>query len=226
MRNKQVNTDKTSLTINTYDNIVEEYNKYFNNTVQFQKEIDYIVNQLKEGSTILDAGCATGIYSKYLTEVVDKSFKVIGIDASKNMIDFAKQHALLSRFQIMDIRKLQFQKNSFDAIICFATLIHLTDEDCLKVLNSFDEIIKENGLIAINVMEYENGEKQTLEVEPFNPKYKTYFNRYTKDFFINYFIKNNYQVLKTFDNPVFNKDKMKGTFNKTNQFSIIVKKMT
>lgn len=226
MQNNQKNTDKTALTINTYDNIVEEYNKYFNNTVQFKKEIDYIVNQLKENSTILDAGCATGIYSKYLTEVVDKSFKVIGIDASKNMIDFAKQHALLSRFQIMDIRKLQFQKNSFDAIICFATLIHLTDEDCLKVLNSFDKIIKENGLIAINVMEYENGEKQTLEVEPFNPKYKTYFNRYTKDFFINYFIKNNYQVLKTFDNPVFNKDKMKGTFNKTNQFSTIVKKMT
>ena len=49
--------DKIEETITTYNNIVEEYIQYFNSkdlhgNVQFQKEIDILVNQLEEGSSI------------------------------------------------------------------------------------------------------------------------------------------------------------------------------
>jgi 2-polyprenyl-3-methyl-5-hydroxy-6-metoxy-1,4-benzoquinol methylase len=43
----------------------------------------------------------------------------------------------------MDIRNLAFPQHSFDAILCFATLIHLNDEDCLKTLDSFNTILKD-----------------------------------------------------------------------------------
>jgi hypothetical protein len=63
-----------------------------------------------------------------------------------------------------------------------------------------------------------------LEEEPFNPKYTTYFNRYTKQFFMKYFEQHNYTILKLFDNPLFNPDKVGEILKNTNQFSIIAQK--
>jgi len=221
--------NKTDMTVNTYNNIVEEYIDYFNSkdlhgNVQFQREINLIVDHLENNAKVLDVGTAIGDYPKYLTEKVNKNFEVIGIDASTNMIKVAKRKAPKAKFYEMDIRNICFEKSYFDCIICFATLIHINDTDCLNVLNNFDYILKENGLIAINVMEYIDGEKEFIEKEPFNPKYKTYFNKYTKDFFIEYFTAKNYQVLVTFDNPIFNSENVKEPSLDTNQFSIIVQK--
>lgn len=73
-------------------------------------------------------------------------------------------------------------------------------------------------------MEHINGEKEIYEKEPFNPKYNTYFNRYKKEFFIEYFSNKGYKILNIFDNPIFNSEKVKEPTIDTNQFSIIVKK--
>ena len=221
--------NKTDITIKTYNNIVKEYIDYFKTKdlkggVQFQKEIDYIVSELKDDDIILDVGTATGDYPKYLTEKCSKNFKIIGIDAAKNMIEVAKKNAPKAIFKVMDIRNLEFPKETFNAIICFATLIHVNDEECLKVLDKFDYILKKDGLIAINVIELKDNNKEIFEKEPFNPKYKTYFNRYSKDFFIDYFSNNRYKIMKFIDNPLFNPKKIKGKVADNNQFSIIVKK--
>jgi len=140
------------------------------------------------------------------------------------MIEVARKNASRATFEVMDIRKLEFQKETFDAIICFATLIHVNDNECIKILDKFDEILKKDGILAINVMEWLDNEKEIFEDEPFNSKYKTYFNRYKKEFFIQYFKNKNYIILEFFDNPLFNSSKVKGKVADSNQFSIIVKK--
>lgn len=131
--------DKTDETIETYDNIVTEYIDYFNSkdlhgNVQFQKEIDILIENLENRSKILDVGTAIGDYPKYLTEKCNKDFEVIGIDSSKNMINVAKTKAPKAKFKVMDMRKLDFPEKSFDAIICMATLIHVNDIEALKIL--------------------------------------------------------------------------------------------
>ncbi len=221
--------DKTEVTIETYNNIVEEYIDYYNSkelngNVQFQREIDYLISQLYEGATILDAGTAIGDYPKFLTEKCDKNFNVIGIDTSENMLKKAIKNAPKAKFELMDIRNINFNKNSFNAIICFATLIHVNDETCLKVLDKFNELLKNDGIIAINVMECNNEEKEIFIQEPFNPKYKTYFNRYTKQFFIDYFTTNNYTIEKIYDNKMFDESAVGEDLTGTNEFTIIVRK--
>ncbi len=74
-------------------------------------------------------------------------------------------------------------------------------------------------------MELKNGEKEIFEDEPFNPKYKTYFNFYSKDFFESYFINKGYEIIGFFDNPIFNASKVSEPHVDTNQFTIIVKKI-
>ncbi|MDE5586783.1 MAG: class I SAM-dependent methyltransferase, partial [Bacilli bacterium] len=167
---------------------------------------------------------AIGDYPKYLTEKCNKNFEVIGVDSSENMIKVAMKNAPKADFQVMDMRYLEFPDNSFNAIICLATLIHVDDNTALSILEKFDSMLKDNGLIIINVMEHINGDKEIYEKEPFNPKYNTYFNRYSKSFFINWFKNNNYEILNIIDNPIFNSEKVKEPSVDTNQFSIIVKR--
>lgn len=229
MENNYEYIDKTEVTIETYNNIVEEYIDYYNSkelngNVQFQKEIDYLISQLHENATILDAGTAIGDYPKFLTEKCDKNFNVIGIDTSENMLKKAIKNAPKAKFELMDIRDIKFNKNNFNAIICFATLIHVNDETCLKVLDKFNELLKDEGLIAINVMECNNEEKEIFIREPFNPKYKTYFNRYKKQFFIDYFTANNYTIEKIYDNKMFDESAVGEDLTGTNEFTIIVRK--
>lgn len=221
--------DKIDETIDTYNNIVEEYIDYFNSKdlhgkVQFQKEIDVLVENLENGSKILDVGAAIGDYPKYLTESCNKNFEVIGVDSSENMINVAMKKAPQANFQVMDMRSLDFSDNSFNAIICLATLIHVDDDTAIKILEKFDSMLKDNGLIIINVMEHISGNKEIYEKEPFNPKYNTYFNRYTKTFFTDWFKGKDYEIIDIIDNPIFNSEKVKEPSVDTNQFSIIVKK--
>ncbi len=223
--------NKTDITIQTYDKIVDEYIAYFKTVdlkgcVQFQREIDYIVAQLPDDAMILDVGTAIGDYPKYLTEQLDNNFHVVGIDTSKNMIQRAKLNAPLAEFQIMDARQINFPVKFFDAIICFATLIHVNDKDAISIIDKFDAILKNGGLLAINVMEQKpQEEKETFIDEPFNTKYKTYFNRYTKDFFRKLFAENGYKILSEFDNGVFNPDIITEVSDDVNQFSIIAQKL-
>lgn len=221
--------DKTKVTIETYNNIVEEYVDYFKSkdlkgNVQFQKEIDYLISQLNENATILDAGTAIGDYPKFLTEKCNKNFNVIGIDSSENMLKKAIKNAPKAKFELMDIRDIKFRNQTFDAIICFATLIHVNDETCIKVLDKFSQLLKDEGIIAINVMECNNEEKEIFIPEPFNPKYKTYFNRYSKQFFIDYFTANNYTIEKIYDNKMFDESAVGENLVGTNEFTIIARK--
>lgn len=221
--------DKIEITIETYNNIVKEYESYYRNKethgkLQFQKEIDDLIAQLTDNAKILDAGTAIGDYPKFLTEECNKNFDVIGIDTSKNMLKRAIVNAPKAKFKMMDIRSIDFMRNSFDAIICFATLIHIDDKTCLKVLDRFNELLKDNGIIAINVMEHIEDEKEIFINEPFNSKYKTYFNRYSKQFFIEYFTKNNYTIQKIYDNKMCDEEAVGENLVGTNEFTIMVKK--
>ena len=61
----------------------------------------------------------------------------------------------------------------------------MDDDTAIKILEKFNLMLKTNGFIIINVMEYTNGNKEIYEKEPLNPKYNTYFNTYSKDFLLN-----------------------------------------
>ena len=92
------------------------------------------------------------------------------------------------------------------------------------MLYKFNDLLKDGGLLLINAMELNGEEKEIFIPEPLNTKYKTYFNRYMKKFFLDFFEKNNYLIEKSFDNKLFNEEKSGKDFVGTNKFSIIARK--
>ena len=82
-----------------------------------KKEIDYVVNMLKDEASILDAGTAIGSYPKYLTEKINKNFKVLGVDGAEKMLEIARKNAPKAEFKLIDLREMNFNPKSFDCII-------------------------------------------------------------------------------------------------------------
>ena len=142
------------------------------------------------------------------------------------MLAVAKKEAPKSKFQVMDMRNMRLPNKSYDAILCLATLIHVDDEQALQIMTSFNRLLKPNGIIIINVMEHLNGPKEIYDVEPFNPKYNMYYNRYNKKFFLNFFSMKNYEIIDIIDHPIYNIEQVENDDFNTNQFSIVAKKIS
>ena len=97
--------------------------------------------------TILDLGCGVGCFA---FELADKAKKVVGIDISEKVIDYAKKHNSKENIQylIYDIAKLNEMNESFD--IVFSDMVFNYIEDYDKLLKDIYNHLNENGLLVFS----------------------------------------------------------------------------
>lgn len=81
--------------------------------------------------TILDLGCGEGRNAKYLSE---KDFKITGVDLSKVAIRKAKKAGGEVKYFLVDMRRLPFPNNSFNAIVSLQTIFHGRLNDVRKII--------------------------------------------------------------------------------------------
>lgn len=117
----------------------------------FQKEIEYLQNNIKPNSKILDVGCGFG---RHIQILAGFSKEIIGIDNDENMIRKAEQN--LSNFDnvkflLQEADKLSFDDNSFDYVICMTNTFGNFPDIKLGVLKEMKRVCKEGGKIIISV---------------------------------------------------------------------------
>lgn len=111
-----------------------------------KKILTLTTKYLKDSDVLLDFGCGPGTFSNVLSQYVDT---IHAIDISSGMIESGKSYA--AKKNIHNIHYLHttiydegYAKNSFDVIIAFNILHHLTDLD--DVLMRIMELLKPGGL--------------------------------------------------------------------------------
>lgn len=179
----------TKITIKDYNKIAEKFNKKYCQTIYFKKQVDEFISYLKPKSHILDVGCGTGHVAKYLNE---KGFSVIGIDLSEEMLKIANKQASKSKFILMDQNKLNFENNSFDAIMNSFSLIHSTDTNFINSIKKYKELLKDNGFLFLGLIE---GEDSEIIDEPLDKSEKIYFNYFNKKWVSDILVKNKFRIL-------------------------------
>jgi trans-aconitate methyltransferase len=103
--------------------------------------------ELKGNERVLDLGCGDGANTALIAEVLPNG-EVVGIDASKGMIDTAKPKEKTNlHFILMDIDKIPFE-NEFDVIYSNATLHWVKDHS--RLLKNVFKALREGGLIRFN----------------------------------------------------------------------------
>jgi len=170
--------DYVKETIEAYEKIADKYAEKWLN----YREENYInllknfANLLKNKERILDAGCGPGRDIKILYELGAK--EVYGIDLSKNMLDIARKYEPRGKYFAMDIRKLYFNDEFFDGIICIGVLVHLNRWDFIRSLKEFYRVLKKDGILLLSV---KIDEKEKILIDD---KYgeTRYFFIYTENF--------------------------------------------
>ncbi|RCV66163.1 Ubiquinone/menaquinone biosynthesis C-methylase UbiE [Methanophagales archaeon] len=96
---------------------------------------------------VLDAGCGIGVFSQFYT---NKKSIVVGIDISKNAVQYAKQKVPNAYFLVSKLDLSPFKDETFDIIHCFDVSYHIVDnKDWKESLTEFSRIIKKDGLLII-----------------------------------------------------------------------------
>ena len=120
---------------------------------------DLLLNYFDDiGAKVLDAGCGTGLVGEILFK---NSFRNIeGIDFSQEMLDIANRKNFYQSLKLADLtKKLDYENDSFDAIICAGTFTcgHVGPE----ALKEMVRITKKGGFICFTVR------KQEWEASPY-----------------------------------------------------------
>lgn len=146
------------IVINGYNNIAQKYHDWNNhldeNTNRFyyiQKVHKIIQNMSQfEKVKILDIGCGSGIWTKKLFDIFNS--EIIGIDISETQIMLAKKNVpQINNFLCKDIMEIEFSLNNFDIIISLFSIIHLSQEEQLRIFPKIYNWLKPGGLLLLNL---------------------------------------------------------------------------
>ena len=105
------------------------------------------LSKIKNGDSVLDLACGTGLVTKKLIRKVGKDGQIYAIDSSESAIKIAKKWAGTPKnlhFVRADAEKVQFN-TKFDAITCQYALFFFPNEQ--KVLKNMKKMLKKNGLV-------------------------------------------------------------------------------
>ncbi len=106
----------------------------------------------KENGTLLDAGCGSGIVSRYLATLYP-SAQVIGCDFSAERVKQASEAASSFtnlKFQAEDLTRLSIPNATLDAVVCRYVLEHIADETaCVTALKQLHRAMKPGGKLCV-----------------------------------------------------------------------------
>ncbi len=97
------------------------------------------------GKDVIEIGCGSGIGLGYMSK---KAKKIVGIDIDKKNLKIAKDH-YKDRVELInaDAHKLPFENNSFDVVICLASIIYL---DLPTFIKECKRLLRKGGVLVFN----------------------------------------------------------------------------
>ena len=107
---------------------------------------------VQTGQRVLDVGCGTGYFARLLAETVGADGLVVGVDASPEMIGYAKERAArLSncQFQINAAESLSLPSEHFDIVVSSLFMHHLPADLQMVALTEMWRVLRPGGTLLI-----------------------------------------------------------------------------
>ena len=134
-------------TINVYNQEAESIAK-LHCTLIPERIYELISNYFTPNAISADIGCGTGRDTAWLNK---KGYSIIGIDASKGMLEQAQKNFPDLHFvqdALPELKKLN--QHTFNNILCSAVLMHLTHTDVSLACHRLVSLLQPNGFLILS----------------------------------------------------------------------------
>jgi SAM-dependent methyltransferase len=112
--------------VDLYDRHALTYDRDRSRSLRERGWLDRFLTHVRPGGTILDVGCGMG--EPIARHLIDRDFRVVGVDASPRMIDLCRTRFPDAEWLVADMRELDMQRH-FDGILAWDSLFHLSTND-------------------------------------------------------------------------------------------------
>ncbi|MDF3820416.1 class I SAM-dependent methyltransferase [Leptospira sp. 96542] len=134
-----------------YTELAEYYFTIEEASRKFSEEILFLRDNFKRHKiqTVLDVGCGTG---EHVKELQGMGFKVLGVDASKRMLEIAKTRFPHCYYEYGRMESYLL-KEPVDAVVClYGTFNYLlNDDDVGNFLRNCHKNLKQAGLLVLEI---------------------------------------------------------------------------
>lgn len=140
---------------------------------RLQSGVMEIIKKIPPHANILDLGCGNG---NLALELANQDFqgRYLGIDFSEDLVKIAQDRSLpRTTFKTGNLTNQNWDKglspNSFDVILCFATMHHLPGESLrLVFLNKVNTLLKTEGRFTHSNWQFLNSESLKERIQPWS----------------------------------------------------------
>lgn len=112
---------------------------------------------IQPGWRVLDAGCGSGAFLPWITQLAGPTGRVHGVDLAPEHVTLASERAryLAGSVEIRqgDLLALPYPDASFDAVWCANAVQYLSDDDLRRALAELCRVVRPGGRIAVKELD-------------------------------------------------------------------------
>lgn len=174
---------------NSYDQIAEQWHSHIRAQAYIDRVLGYVdlaLKGLQPGARVLDLGCGTGKpVAKY---IVEKGFRVTGVDQSEKMLEIAKQEVPEAEFIHSDIISVQLVPG-FAAAIAWDSIFHVERKHHSGIFHKVAKSLESGGRLLLSV----GGSDPATSAEDFAASYDSDAEGFTSEMFGHTFFYSGYE---------------------------------
>lgn len=120
--------------VDLYERHAPEYDRDRSRSLQEREWLDRFLIHVRPGGTVLDMGCGMG--EPIGRHLIDRGFRVVGVDGSPTMIEFCRARFPNSEWLLADMRELELDRR-FEGILAWDSFFHLSADDQRAMFQRF-----------------------------------------------------------------------------------------
>ncbi len=137
-----------------YDEMASDYGSWAlrHERPDRDKYTKLLLNNLPEGSELLELGCGPGDPT---TRILAQHYAVTANDISESCIELAKQNVPSARFILSDMTTLEFDAESFDAVVAYYAFHHIPRDRYAPLINKINRWLRPGGIFMAALYPYD-----------------------------------------------------------------------
>ena len=131
-----------------YDELSVLYRADDAEPAEYQQWIDQLISKIPPGGRVLDLGCGCGVPVSRSLAIA--GFEVVGVDFSEVQLARAGTLVPKAEFVLGDITAIDFEAESFDAIVCLFAIIHVPLDEQPALVRNMARWLRPGGLLLLS----------------------------------------------------------------------------